>query len=182
LLAQSFHATQQTLLSQGIMLSYTGYVSEGVLFSLGEALKQKLTLDQTDKNVSKRLFSVFVEQVQNIIRYSADRQEGGEPPIELSVGMIVVGKQNDELFVVCGNVIESSAQPRLSERLGELARMDKEALKQHYRESLKLEPEEHSKGASIGLIEIARRSSRPIEFDFHPLSASSSFFCLKAYI
>jgi Family of unknown function (DUF6272) len=182
LLAQSFHATQQTLLSQGIILSYTGYVSEGVLYSLGEALKQKLTLDHTDKNVSKRLFSVFVEQVQNMIRYSADRQEGGEPPVELSVGMIVVGKLNDELFVVCGNVIETKSQARLSERLTMLSKMDKEELKHHYRERLKQEPEEHSKGASIGLIEIARRSSRTIEFDFHPLSPESSFFCLKAYI
>jgi hypothetical protein len=164
------------------MLSYTGYVSEGVLYSLGEALKQKLSLDQTDKNVSKRLFSVFVEQVQNIIRYSADRQEGGTPPVELSVGMIVVGREKEELFVVCGNEISAKAQPRLAERLSALAAMDKEELKQHYRERLKEDPDQESKGASIGLIEIARRSSRPIEFDFHTLSPDSSFFCLKAYI
>lgn len=182
LLAQSFFATQQTLLSQGIMLSYTGYVSEGVLYSLGEALKQKLTLDHTDKNISKRLFSVFVEQVQNIIRYSADRQEGGTPPVELSVGMIVVGRDGEELFVVCANEVDADVQPLLKERLSKLAHMDKEQLKQLYRERLKEEPEAHSKGASIGLIEIARRSSRPIEFDFHPLSKDSSFFCLKAYI
>jgi Family of unknown function (DUF6272) len=182
LLAQSYHATQQTLLSQGIMLSYTGYVSEGVLYSLGEALKQKLSLDHTDKNITKRLFSVFVEQVQNMIRYSSERQAGGTPPIELSVGLIVVGREAGELFVVCGNVIEASGQARLAERLGMLAKMDKEELKQHYRERLKEEPEAQSKGASIGLIEIARRASRPVEFDFHPLNAQSSFFCLKAYI
>ncbi len=181
-LAKSFYATQQTLLSQGIMLSYTGYVSEGVLFSLGDALKQKLSLDQTDKNISKRLFSVFVEQVQNMIRYSAERQQGGTPPVDLSVGMIVVGRENDVLFVVCSNVISTSSQQRLAERLAKLATMSKDELKEHYRERLKQEPEVQSKGASIGLIEIARRSSRPIEFDFHPLTAESSFFCLKAYI
>lgn len=182
MLAQSYYNTQQSLLSQGIMLSYTGYVSEGVLFSLGEALKQKLSLDNADKNVTKRLFSVFVEQVQNMIRYSAERQEGGTPPIELSVGLIVVGREQEELFVVCGNVVSEKARAKLTERLTNLAAMDKEQLKQHYRERLKEEPDVESKGASIGLIEIARRASRPVEFDFHSLDGEMSFFCLKAYI
>ena len=35
-----------------------------------------------------------------------------------------------------------------------------------YKEQLRAEPEEGSKGAGLGFMEIARRASKPIEFDF----------------
>ena len=55
-------------------------------------------------------------------------------------------------------------------------------MKAYYKEKLKEPPEAESKGASIGLLEIARRSSSPIEFDFMILDEQKTFFCIKAYI
>ncbi|MDE2047458.1 MAG: SiaB family protein kinase [Betaproteobacteria bacterium] len=183
MLARTFYDCQQSLLGQGVILSFTGYVTEGVLYSLGEALKQKMMLDDADSNTAKRVFSVFVEQVQNMIRYSAMRQEGaGDPKIELSAGMITVGRSDGRFFVVCGNEVANSDVPQLQARLAKIAAMDKEQLKAYYREKLKEEPEAQSKGASIGLIEIARRAAEPIEFDFYRLGDAQSFYCLKAYV
>jgi hypothetical protein len=183
MLAQRFYDCQQSLIEQGVVLSYTGYVTEGVLYSLGETLKQKMQLDDEDANVSKRVFSVFVEQVQNMIRYSAEHYErDGPPKIALSGGMVTVGRNGGKFFVMCGNDVADADVPLLRERLGRIAGMDKEQLKAYYREKLKEEPEAQSKGASIGLIEIARRAAEPLQFDFLPLSDGRSFFCLKAYI
>ncbi len=44
--------------------------------------------------------------------------------------------------------------------------MSKDELKALYKEQLRAEPEEGSKGAGLGFMEIARRASKPIEFDF----------------
>lgn len=165
------------------MVSFSGFVSEGILFSLGEALKQKMTLDETDINTTKKVFSVFVEQVQNVIRYSSDRLESDVGrKAELGSGTITVGHDMDKFFIVCCNTVESADVAMLKERLEILKTLDKEALKAYYREKLREEPEAQSKGATIGLIEIARRASAPIEFDFEEIDKNSSFFCLKAYI
>jgi hypothetical protein len=51
-----------------------------------------------------------------------------------------------------------------------------------YKETLKSEPEEGSKGAGVGFIEIARRASKPIEFDFADVDDRFSFFALEAEI
>lgn len=183
MLVQEYYGFHQDLNRKGIIFSFTGYVSEGILFALGEALKQKMVLDETDANVTKRVFSVFVEQVQNIIRYSADRMEGEVgKKVELSSGMIAVGRESERFFVVCGNIVRHDDVEMLRERLHMLATMDKDELKAYYKEKLKEPPEEQSKGASIGLIEIARRASVPIEFDFMDIDAGHAFFCLKAYI
>lgn len=182
-LADDYLDSHQRMVAQGVILSFIGYVSEGILFSLGEALKQKMRLDATDANVTKRVFSIFVEQAQNVIRYSAERLEDERgTPGELSSGMIIVGREQGHFFVVCGNSVLQEEGETLTRRLSELAAMDKDSIKSYYREKLREPPEESSRGASIGLIEIARRSSRPIEFGLTRLSDERAFFCLKAFI
>ncbi|MBE9607684.1 hypothetical protein IAI18_22665 [Acetobacteraceae bacterium H6797] len=179
-LAQQYTEFHQTIRRNGVILSFSGYVSEKVMFSLGEVLRARMQQVDTDASVAKRVFSVFVEQAQNVIRYSADKVS--EEPSGISGGLIVVGKEGDRYFVVCGNEVPREDAPRLSERLKALATMTPEELKQHYRAKLREPPEEGSLGGSIGLIEIARRASAPVEFDFQDISEARSFFCLKAYV
>ena len=65
---------------QGVIFAYSGYVTEPVLSGVGEALKQKLTIDDADTKTLRSVFAVFVEQMQNMIRYSAEKAEGPLPP------------------------------------------------------------------------------------------------------
>lgn len=183
MLAKEYYNFKKSLDEKGIMFSFSGFVSDGILFALGESLKQKMTLDSTDPNTTKKVFSVFVEQVQNIIRYSAERVEGEIPTkVELGSGTITVGYEGDKFFVVCSNTVDNSDVELLRQRLEIVRGLDKEGLKAYYREKLKEPPEEQSKGATIGIIEIAKRASEPIEFDFEPMDGDTTFFCLKAYI
>ena len=65
---------------QGIIFAYSGYMTEPVLSGVGEALKQKLTIDDADTKTLRSVFAVFVEQMQNIIRYSAEKAQAALPP------------------------------------------------------------------------------------------------------
>jgi hypothetical protein len=183
MLAEEYLSFNHVLEQKGIIFSFSGYVSEGILFALGDALKQKMAIEETDANITKRVFSVFVEQVQNIIRYSADRLSGDiGRMVELSSGVIAVGQEQGKFFVVCANKVRNDDRSRLQERLEHLKGLDKDEIKAFYKEKLREDPEVESKGASIGLIEIARRASAPIDFDFVQVNDAYSFFCLKAYI
>ena len=183
MLAEEYLSFKKILEQKGIIFSFSGYVSEGILFALGDALKQKMALEDTDSNTTKKVFSVFVEQVQNIIRYSADRVSGDiGRPVELSSGMIAVGQEQGKFFVICANKVRTEDRHRLKERLEHLQTLDKDGIKAYYKEKLREEPEAESKGDSIGLIEIARRASAPIDFDFMQVDDAYAFFCLKAYI
>lgn len=166
-----------------VLFAYSGYVSERVLFALGEALRQKLTLDQTDKSITRKVFSVFVEQVQNVIRYSAEVEpDNASPPERLANGIVTVGNDDGKYFVQCGNPIEARDSGRLKERLEHISALDRTELKRYYRQKLKDDPEAASLGATVGLIEIARRATSPLEFDFIELNDDLTFFVLKAYI
>lgn len=182
-LAQTYHAFKSGQDRAGVILSYSGFVSEGILFALGETLRRKMEAQETDASRAKRLFSVFVEQVQNIIRYSAEKLPQRQPDDGLlGSGIVSVGTEGSSFFVVCANSLKRDRKEALRERLATLAALDKEGLRTAYREKLREPAEEESLGASLGLIEIARRSSRPIQFDFLDLDDETSFFCLKAYV
>jgi hypothetical protein len=183
MLAQYYRSFKNALDERGIVFSFSGYMSEGILYSLGEALRQKMALEETDINTVKKVFSVFVEQAQNIIRYSADKVSGQlEKAVELSSGIVTIGTEDNRFFIVCGNVVLADDMASLRQRLEMLQKMDKDAIKAFYKEQLREAPDEGSRGATIGLIEIARRASAPIEFDFDRIDDEKFFFCMKVCI
>lgn len=182
-LAAIYRKFKQDLDDQGVIFSFSGYLSEDVLVALGDALKQRMALEETNENVVKRVFSVFVEQVQNIIRYSSDRlPEGTSDRAALSSGMVTVGFEDGRFFVVCGNMVDRSVVEELRTRLAHLVSLDRDAIRRHYREQLRRADDDDLSRGNIGLIEIVRRASAPVEYDFADEDAARVFFCLKAFI
>lgn len=182
MLAREIYEFRSQLQAQKVLIAYSGYVSDSIVHALGDALKQKLAIDETDRSLTKRVFSVFIEQVQNIIRYSDEAEDGGGAAAPLRSGVVTVGVEDGRFFVLCANIVDAAKAPRLRERLETLAAMDQDALRTYYRQKLRDESEADSQGGTIGLIEIARRASAPIQFDFLELDPRTTFFCLKAFI
>jgi len=190
MLGKDIYAFRSELQKRNTLFAYTGFVTEDLLYALGTAVKQQLELKKTEGKVVRRVFSVFVEQVQNVIRYSNEQEWLREPQAaRLSAGVIMLGhdfdegdKDNSRFFVICGNAVSNAEADNLRSRLESIAGMDGEALRKHYRTKLREEPDPHSEGATIGLLEIARRVTRPLEYDFLELDKNRSFFVLKAFI
>ena len=80
MLASQLMDLRGMLHSQGVIFAYSGYVTEPVLSGVAEALKQKLTIDDADTKTLRSVFAVFVEQMQNIIRYSAEKAQPALAP------------------------------------------------------------------------------------------------------
>ena len=187
MLASQLMDLRATLHKQGIIFAYSGYVTEPVLSGVGEALKQKLTIDDADTKTLRSVFAVFVEAMQNMIRYSAEKSpdgavEGNETALsQIRYGILTIGKEGNDYVVCAGNLIYRNDMDRLDRRLSKIRDMSKDELKVLYKEQLRAEPEAGSKGAGLGFMEIARRASKPIEFDFQDFG-DYAFFALKATI
>ncbi len=169
---------------RGIFFCFSGPISQELLVEIGDTLKNKMRLEDTSSSTVFNVFAMFVEQVQNIIHYSAEKIPLNEPEkAELSSGIVVVGYENEHYYVLCGNMIECKTVDRLREKLTALQNMSKDELKRYYKEQRKKKvPEEDSRGAGLGFIELARKAVKPIEFDFKSVDAGYSFFSLKTII
>ena len=175
-----------TLQRQGIIFAFSGYMTETVLSGLGEAIKQKLTIDDAGTKTLRSVFAVFVEQMQNIIRYSAElaaqSSAADSPLLEIRYGIVTIGQEGSEYVVQAGNLVAQKDVERLRARLIKIRDMNKEELRALHKEQLRAAPEEGSKGAGLGIMEIARRASKPIEFDFTDVDGDYAFFTLKARV
>jgi hypothetical protein len=96
--------------------------------------------------------------------------------------VIVVGYEEGHYYVLCGRVFEKRTVDTLSEQLIILQKMNKDELNLYYEQQYQKACHIGSKGAKLGLIELARRSMFPIEFDFNKVDEGLYFFYLKTVV
>ncbi len=173
---------QNLLQNYGVLISFSGRFSQTIIEELGEAVKKYLETEATPQNDIYNVFSIFIEQTQNIKNYSMIKS--GFPIGEriANSGIVAIGKSEEGYFVSAGNLIESSDIAVLIARLDEIVAHDKVGLKKLYKEQLKKEIPPGSTGAGLGLIDMARRTSRPLNYSVVCLDDQVSFFTLRAYV
>ncbi|MCP4702509.1 MAG: hypothetical protein GY862_37470 [Gammaproteobacteria bacterium] len=165
-----------------ILLAFSGPLSQKLLVEIGDMLRNKMKQEEASSSTTTKVFSMLIEQAQNIIHHSNENmiKENQEPA--LSNGVLLVGHDQTYYYVLCGNKIKNESVQPLSKRLLTLQSMSKDELKRYYKEQRRKDPPKHSKGAGLGFIELARKSVRAIEFNFQSIDENFSFFSLKTYI
>lgn len=174
----------QDLKARNILLTYCGAIAQESIEGIGDTVRKSLAAEEAETSTALTVFSIFIEQVQNILNYSAEKlavrqdDENG-----LRFGMVIVGRENSgKFFVCCGNKIFSQDVPMIERRLDELKKLDKEELKALYKKQRRSVQEPGSKGAGLGLIEMARRAAEPIAYSFEPAEDGWSFFSIKVVV
>ncbi len=176
---------------QGVLLSYYGPMKQELVENFGELLRQQLAYQQkyvTDippklsKQLSQTIFHIFIEQAQNIARYSAqycytDKQFNPD----LKNGLFNIGKNDEFYFIECCNLIYLEHQEKIQQQLDHILTMNKGELKDYYRQRRRQAPPVGSKGAGLGFIDMARHSSK-LEFEITSTDDNYAIFSLKIYI
>jgi hypothetical protein len=179
----NLYELHQQLESLGILFSFSGPVSQDVIEGIGEAIKQKMELEEAGVNVIQRVFSVFVEQMQNIVNYSAEAHSPNDQlDGELRSGVLLLGLDGGQFFIQCGNKIAQEQVPVIEAKLKALSAMDKDQLKALYLERRKAARNDSRKGGSLGFIDMARKASKPLEYVFIPIDESYAFFSIKTVV
>jgi len=182
-LIEEIHRLQDNLEAQGIIFCYSGYLTEEMLLGMGNTIKQKLALADADPKAARAVFAIYIEQAQNVIRYSS--YVLGDPDDDeasLRHGFLTIGKRNGDYFVCCSNMVQQGDVDRLRSHLEHIQSLDKDGLKTLYRETLRGEIPEGSKGAGVGFVDIARRAKGGFEFGFKPIDDRHAYFSLKAFV
>lgn len=180
-MSMELYSYYQEMQKQGTILYFNGPVSQTVVEGIAELLRDKLRADETGLGSVQRVFAVLVEQMQNIVRYSDERLEsntGWEG--EIAFGTLMVGHEDDgSYYIACGNRVKAAEGEEIARRIDCLQEMDKDELKAYYKECRKKKKADSLKGAGLGFIDMARKSSRPLEYSITPMDGENSFFMMK---
>jgi len=172
------------LRESNITIVYSGPLWAEGIGGVASTIKKRLEFDDLPLETSQEVFSVFVEQMNNMLMYSVEKSQfiANEIHAEAPKGTFVMGVKENKYYIQTGNVVEEGTEDFLKERIDFLNTLDKKELRKYYKEQRLADENPNSKGAGLGLIEIARRVSSKMEYTFTPYDTGYSFFTLFATI
>lgn len=169
-----------------INIIYSGPIWADGIEGIGETLRRRLALDDLPLSASQSVFSVFVEQMNNMLMHATEKQRIGtecQPSTDVSTGMFILGASEKKYFLQSGNMMQTENVDTMRELIDYLNTLDKIALRKLYKQQIKEENKNpDSKGAGLGMIEIARRANSPIQYKFTPVENGQTFFAMYVEI
>jgi len=169
-----------------ITLVYSGPLWAEGIGGVAGTVKKRLEFDNLPLEASQEVFSVFVEQMNNMLMYSQETEQFTAPEelhSEAPKGTFIMGTQGKAYFIQTGNVMKTEAVNIMKERIDFLNTLSKDEANNYYWEQSLLDNDiPGSKGAGLGLIEIARRISSKIDYTFKPYDEHHTFFTMHVII
>lgn len=167
---------QRFCCDQEILICLNGPNSQSLIEEIGKALRQHIAA-QTETSKAMDVFSTYIEMSQNIRNYGLSRNYDA---VTASATVIIASHPQGRYSVSAANLVEKADGERLLERIQTLAKLDKQELKHLYK--LQLREALNFGGAGLGLIEMARRSSEPMESSLEDRSEGRCFFALRVIV
>lgn len=162
--------------SEKLILAYEGEFTREISNAVLAMAEKNLENSEKITSIKKKVFNVMVECIQNIVKHADENVSEGEGAIFL------VGKENDHYMVCSGNFINNTDIVKLEEKLSEINRLDKEGLKQKFKETIKDGNLNEKGGAGLGFLDMVRKSGEKLEYSFKKVDTDKSFFSLKSTI
>lgn len=169
-----------------ILLAFNGPVSQGIIEEMGRAVRAHLENHAVAKHALADVFSVYIEQTQNIHHYARRQAASTEAFTQLSHATILIGQQPTEIpayQVMSANLIAEQDLPQLTAWIDEINTLDAKALRALYKQKLRQPLAKEAKGAGLGLIEMRRRACQPLSYRIQDTeNAEYKFFSLSVSV
>lgn len=164
-----------------VILSYKGSITADLITNVLGLVELKLDSPQEQPNIRKRVYNVLVEILQNLFHHV------DEPDISLrefgeNFGIFVISRTDDGFLISTGNFIKEDRVDILKGKIDKINEMSKDDLKEYYKQVLNNQKFSEKGGGGLGLIDIAKRTGKKLEYDFYPFNSKFRFFNLNVYI
>jgi hypothetical protein len=119
----------------------------------------------------KRMMNVLVEGLENIHRHVVDPHH--------QAGFAVLVRSQAGYHMAFGNPVPVATAALLTHRIGIINEMDEVDLKEHYLNLLSNSARSNHGGAGLGLLTMARRSTRPMHVNTIRLTGQAAMLILE---
>lgn len=161
---------------QNIILSYKGPITDVLLAEFSRDIRRKL---QEDPKTGKKVFSIFMELAQNVLYYSKEVNHFGNKD---KVGTLVIVQSEDEYQLITGNLVYKSSVDKMVEKCQMINSLDRDQLREYKRELRNQPQEAESKGAGIGLVQVALTANNKLEVKVKELPGDYAFYAIFATV
>lgn len=171
---------QRTMMSQNLILVYQGEFTQETTKSILAMAERNLDSSGEESSIKRKVFNVMVEALQNIVKHSDELKDGAF--LNSHPAIFLIGREKDQYCIMAGNPVKSENVAGLQKKLEQINGLDKDGLKDLYKEIIKNTTISDKGGAGLGFVDMARKSGEKLEFLFPEMSPEYCFFCLKVNV
>jgi hypothetical protein len=169
---------ERLMAENNVYLIWSGHITTDVEKEVLTFTETKLAEEDIETNLRRRIFSVLVEILENVAKYSPGR--GPEEQYGMPVAMIRV--EDDEYTLTTGNLILNKNVDDLKGKLDTINKFDKVGLKELFRKSLSGQTITSNSTGNMGLIDMARKSGSKLVYQFEQISDLYSYYVLTVKV
>jgi len=167
----------QIVNEEEILLVFNGVLNQDSLLSLLSIIEGQIA---HDVDMRKRVYSLIVEMLQNIVKHAIKYKENettiGNP------GIFFISSKNDYYTLSTGNYIETIIVDELKSKLDHVNSLVGDELDLFYTKRLLNFEIDNSKEAGLGIIDLRMKSGNKLEYNFYKIDDKVSFFTLQIKI
>ncbi len=164
-----------SMVSKNLTLVYEGEINQHLTKAFSEMAVSNMESNESD-TVKNRVFHVMIECLQNIAKHSYNSKEAERA--YSGNGLFIIGNTDNEYFVITGNRILNEKADVIKEVLDNLNTLDKDEIKQLYKQKIKESRLSDKGGAGLGLIDIVKKTGNTIEYSLQSMENETSFLIL----
>lgn len=165
----------RTMTSQKLILVYEGDFTWETTKSILAMAECSLEASEVDQAIKRKVFNVMVESLQNIVKHHEEFVD----PDRTHTAIFLVGREANGYTIMSGNPVHKKRVSGLKRTLDRINGLDKDGLKDLYKEIIRQTTLSDKGGAGLGFVDMARKSGQKLWFDFPEMSEVYCFFCLK---
>ena len=169
---------ERLMAENSINMVWCGHISPEVGKEVLSLTETKLSEEDIESNLRRRVFSILVELLDNVAKYSPGKE--AEKQFGMPVAMI---KLTDKTYsLTTGNLILNSQVYHLKEKIEIINKYDKAGLKEFFIKSLSGQTIYSDSTGNMGLIDMARKSGSKLDYQFEKINELYSYYIVTVKI
>jgi hypothetical protein len=147
-----------------------------------EEIEEKSAARSTRIKVRKKVYNIMVECLQNLFHHSDDVPKDLIATLGERYGMIVIKNMENDFKITVGNFTSVDNVRFLTEKVEKINSLTGDELKDMYKFILNYQKLSSKGGGGLGLIDIARKSDKKLEYRFYPYNEQYYFYQLDIFV
>ena len=169
----------RTMMTRKLILVYEGDFTQETTKSILTMAERTLDALEEDPGIKRKVFNVMVESLQNIVKHNEELTENFS---QRNTAIFLIGRESSRYTIMSGNPVHKERVPALESALRSINELDREGLKELYKEIIQDTTLSDKGGAGLGFVDMARKSGEKLEFAFPEISDDYCFFCLQVNV
>jgi hypothetical protein len=163
---------ERLMAENNVYLIWSGHISTDVEKEVLTFTETKLAEEDVELTLRRRIFSVLVEILENVAKYSPGR----EPEEKFGMPVAMIRLEDDVYTLTTGNLNDKVED--LKKKLDTINKYDKVGLKELFRKSLSGQTINSNSTGNMGLIDMARKSGSKLVYQFEQINELYSYYVL----